>query len=796
MNYTTEQFKAVGAWKAALGFLPVPKRDGADNGQRYVLLNGTTGNFCLDFIGGLERKTQRDEAWSCDVGHYVTCVDGSITVNRWDKQLSEETYSLRSVVTQIHEFHRHLEKTSPDSSRGIASHVLRVFRQIRTAVDEQNNALRSLRVLLHLLASAATDQHRLNRDLELWGITPEIVESSQGIPDATWLPLHNDLSGIGRSDDLRPYIELVLRHSSGTVFQEAHVEAELYPTLSFPGLERSAIVRPRTVPSEAGVYFTPPALARTLAEEATRDIEPVEGRELILFDPACGSGELLKECLRLLSLRPYRSQVRAIGWDKSPSAVDMARFVLAWEKRTWPAAQVSVEVRQQDSLSGAPWPANVDILIMNPPFKSWLRMSHEEREVVGGITGASYRPNLAIAFAHLGLGVLRDGGTLAMITPNSLFEASSGRSVRSSLAEVLTPQLIARLGEQTVFARALVDAGIYIGKRKPANDVQTTVLWADSRANSLNRALRGLRKWRGIEAEPLTDEGFSVYRRDDIGKTGSPWVARDYRAWMTYKKIRSTKQTVPAKKLFDIKLGVRLGNDAFIVSNEYVQKLTENERQFFRPAVVNLSISDAKLNENYYVFYPYSNGLPAIATENELEQHVPTYFQEVLLPAKPKLSARKSLVRAGLNWWELLEHRAWLREHRSKIVSKYFGKGRSFAFDHTGEFVVVVGSAWLLNKGALDLDRTDDEIYFALLAYLSSSTTEDLLKYVSIQVSGGQWDLSNKYLENLPILDLAKLAKLEPNRLNDLVQTGIRISEGKVDRWADVDELVDSILNR
>src|ERR1043166_5411167 len=109
-----------------------------------------------------------------------------------------------------------------------------------------------------------------------------------------------------------------------------------------------------------------------------------------------------------------------------------------------------------------------------------------------------------------------------------------------------------------------------------------------------------------------------------------------------------------------------------------------------------------------------------------------------------------------MNWWELLEHRAWLREHRAKIVSKYFGKGRSFAFDKTGEYVVVVGSAWLLNKGAVDIDVTDDEIYFALLTYLSSSTTENLLKYVSIQVSGGQWDLSNKYLETLPVLDFAK----------------------------------------
>jgi adenine-specific DNA-methyltransferase len=423
-------------------------------------------------------------------------------------------------------------------------------------------------------------------------------------------------------------------------------------------------------------------------------------------------------------------------------------------------------------------------------------MSPEEQEAVIRITEATYRPNLAIAFAHLALAVLRDRGVLAMITPNSLFEASSGRSVRAALAEVLTPQLIARLGEQTVFARALVDAGIYVGKRIADNSAAiTTVLWADSRPNSLNRALRGLRKWRTVDGEPLADEGFSVYRRDDIGKSAGPWVARDYKSWVTYRSIRNTKRVVSAKKLFDIRLGVRLGNDAFVLPKEYVLKLPINEQQFFRPAVMNLSISDAVLNDNYYVFYRYSTGLPEISSEDELERYVPTYFAEVLLPAKSKLAARKTLARAGMNWWELLEHRAWLRERHPKIVSKYFGKRRSFAFDKTGDYVVVVGNAWLLNKGTIELDVTDEEISYALLTYLSSSTTEDLLKYVSIQVSGGQWDLSNKYLETLPVPDFSKLAKTDHDIFNELVQVGIRISEGRLDRWADVDELVTCILN-
>ena len=112
-----EQFKLVGAWRTALGQLPVFMRGTAENQERYVLLNGGKGNFCLDFMGGVDQTTQRIYAWSCDVGHYVTIAGDTVVVNRWEKGAPEERFSYRSVCAQLPEFQRHLEKTTPDQSR-------------------------------------------------------------------------------------------------------------------------------------------------------------------------------------------------------------------------------------------------------------------------------------------------------------------------------------------------------------------------------------------------------------------------------------------------------------------------------------------------------------------------------------------------------------------------------------------------------------------------------------------------------------------------------------------------------
>jgi len=806
-----EQFKMVGAWRTALGMLPVFLRGTAENQERYVLLNGSKGNFCLDFLGGIDQTSQRIAAWSSDVGHYITVAGDLVVVNRWEKGATEERFSYRSVCQHLPEFHRHLEKSTPDQSRNIVNHVLAVFRRIRTVAGEQNNGLRSLRMLLHLLASAAAGRDTLiAENLSEWGLTPDVVEPSQAITAATWRPLYNDLSGIGRYDTLPPDFDLVVRHAAGAVFQDAHLEAQFSEQRWLQGFEGPAFVDPRATPTETGVYFTPSALARTLAEEALRTVQAVDNKTLVVFDPACGSGELLKECLRQMRHGVVGRRVRIIGWDKSPAAVDMARFVLAWESRAWLANEVEVEITLHDSLT-VPWPGNIDILVMNPPFKAWPLMQPQEQNAVSQILGASYRPNLAMAFAHRALDVLAEDGVLAMIAPNSLLDSDSGSDTRRAMAEKLNPKLIARLGDQSYFSRALVDAGLYVGKRKTSlqEAMPTAVLWADSRQNSLNYALRGLRKWRGAEVEPINEEGFSVYLRTDIGTTGSPWIARGYDAWSRFKSFQHSKMMIPANKVFDIRQGSRLGNDVFVMPREYVQGMPKREQRFFRPAVMNPSVADGKLSPLYYAFYPYTDGLPEITSEEELKGYVPQYYKERLLPAKKALSARKQ---ADINWWDLLRPRAWQKARTAKIVSKYFGGSRAFAFDATGYFVVIVGHGWLLKKGrateeapsdddlvqevvnVLDgLEPTEDEIYLATLAYLSSSVAYDLIEYMSPQVAGGQLNLSNKYLGDLPIPDLVKLA---PARLAELIRIGRMITEEtSFDHWSEVDEIVLSALS-
>jgi adenine-specific DNA-methyltransferase len=789
----TSRFKNIESWQSALGLLCVPLRDDVHDPQSYVLLNGISGNFCLDFAPPSDHLERRAAAWSSDVGHYVAVCEDTVMVHRWDRPSPGNRYSWRSVVKNIHAFHRYLEGDEPDRTKGIVNHVLRVFRTLRESLRERKAGTDSLEALVCLLACAASGVGRSNIDANEWGLSPRALEIASDMPLATWESLYSDLIGVGRYDVLRPDFELVLRHAAGALFQEAHIEASISQNLRLPGMETEAKLVANAKP-ETGVYFTPPAIARSLADEAIRVIWNDSLKDITIFDPACGSGELLRECLKLLKMRRYAGNVNVIGFDNSPSSIAMARVVLAFEKRYWDSSKLTIDLTQKDSLSSQ-WPSGVNILIMNPPFQSWQQMDEPTRDAIAPLLGKHLKnkPNLAMAFAILAIDAMDDDSVLAMVVPSSFLEGNSGRQVREKIAEKLNPVLIAKFGHQRAFFHALVDAGMYIGAARHLPHKDPAILWADPQPTSLSRALRGLRRWHGAEIEPLKEEGFSVYLKKDAAASGAPWVARSFDSWKCYEAAKKNPKVIAAKKIFDIKQGVRLGSDVFIVPKDTVNSWPETERSFFRPAVMNPSIVDGRLDDSYYVFYPYSAGLPKLESEDDLARNVGSYYITKLQPAKNRLASRGSLRREkSLNWWDLIWPRPWHEGNPSKIISKYFGGDRSFALDQTGEFVVVVGHAWLLLDMISASMLTTEELQFATLAYLNSGTAQSLLEYVSVQVSGGQVDLSAKYVCDLPVINCAKC---EPALVGQLVECGKRIANGTIDRWSDVDDLVSYIVS-
>lgn len=745
-------------WRTQLGLMPVPLF-GHRNERRHVLLNGSKGNFCLDLATDeQDNGAERNRAWSADVGHYVKVDRDAVRVWRWD-HASPETYKHALVAENIAKFQTYLEERQPSKSSSVVNHFMSIYRQVRTMLGEQVTGPDALQAFLYLLASADEGRNGAITRVD-WTKLPRARELADSLSSHQREGLRKNIVHVRPGDQLKPIIPLVLRHASGRLFQEAHYLVELDPQMSFFGAPEARNVGHDSI---SGAFFTPSPLVRTVVEEALKAQPPTDA-DITVLDPACGSAEFLREALRQLQMRGHTHRVKLVGWDISRAALAMARFVLDWE-RSQSNLDVEVVLEQQDALALGAWNTGARLILMNPPFISWQGMSEEHKHRLSEHLGtlASKRPDYASAFFHNAINALPDGGVVGAVLPASLLDGESYVELRNFVAAKVKPHLIARLGSHTIFADATVDAGLYVGVRGQL-DRPPLAVWSNHKADSSARALRRLRS-----ITPQTTSGyvfdncdFSVYAAAHLGKDGSSWAPRSYTAYRLLQEVGGLPRV---KNLFDVSQGTITGlNSAFLVSRDYVQTLPKGERKYFRPAVVNNSIVDGVLNDATYVFYPHGNRLK-IDSEEALLKKLTVFAADRLLPNKAALRKRSRIKRD--QWWVLSLPRQKLDAIGPKILSTYFGGAGSFAWDPDGRYIPIQGYGWT--------PKTDEiaGCEAAYLALLNHPLTDVLLSGVSNNLSGGQWNLSERYVNHLP------LPKLQPDSALTEVLLGIGSALGK-----------------
>lgn len=745
-------------WRTALGYLPVALRGEAGE-RRFVMLNGAHGNFCLDlreeWAGTQER---REVAWSADVDHYVRVHANEVEVLRWD-QSDMLRSSVADVVNNLQAFQQYLESAKAPRDRSVVAHALGIYNRLRSILPDDSQGLEGFLYALHAAVGEqdkATAWSDLDRCAEAWG---RISSSAQE-------RIRSDLL-MPRSEDKRPQLPLVIRHAMGRIFQEAHNLVMVSPQLSLLD-DRDLIVVGKAT-RIGGAYFTPTPLVRTLVEQCLTP-ELLTRPKLVILDPACGSGEFLRECVRQLSLKAFAGRLEIVGFDVSEPAVLMARFALAQETRCL-GQRASVRIECCDALT-VRWPSSADICLMNPPYASWRTLPVAARDALRETLGdlAGPRPDLAFAFLLKGVQCLRDDGLLGAVVPASLLDGDSAAPLRERIDELMLKRVLVRLGNQSIFDEATVDASLYVGQRRVASTAghgPSLMVWADHASGSSDRALRALRSldWHPSDGSvEMERPGFSIY--SEPSQSAQTWAPRPL---SSYRLLRKFDRLPRLSSVYTVKQGTITGfNDAFLLADSAYRKLPKGERRYFRKAIVNSSIRDGRIIPGPWVFFPYGEGVESLDSEAALLKVLPSYAEAHLLPFKKQLSSR-----AGIsNWWHLTRSREVHERRTPKVMSTYFGSAGSFAWDFEGEFVVVQGYVWEPVQPYEDSQR----LGLATVAIMSSGMAADLIAAVSNNLAGGQFNLSKRFMSKMPfvrITDEQLRAQIE-----QLASIGLAISRG------------------
>lgn len=713
----------------------------------YVLANGSAAGIIVSSESAAEQTGLEPgrAAWSANANQFVIMGRSHVIVHNWFRPKYPDVFPLDRVDQQLDRFYAHLHKTAPQSSSSIVSHSIGAFRVLRSLMGESASGHTALVCFLAVLGRLAENEAvelGIPRAAALEPLDPLEHLTQKQLDSVTKL-----LLGGNHPLGLRPYVTLLLRHASGSLFEEAHTEATLdpQPVFDYEGLLPNPAVPQRRRRDHAGEYFTPSDIARALVEESFHHLSAGSVPQVLrVFDPACGSGEFLREILRVVENSPLKLEsVHLTGWDRSASGIALTRFSMQTEQAYFPL-RMEFEIKQTDSLDpGGSWPS-ANLIVMNPPFASGSSIVPEARSALESVIGAPLRGRFDLAHVFLARAVraTEEQGVLGAIMPASFLSGNAGAHFRTDLLRNHKVASVVRLGSRSIFRGAKADTCMIVAARRPRLS-PTTMIWTDRSRPASTVAIRRLRKiryHRQSVPDGIRDRGFAIYETHAINAPpgGASWNPTPLEAVRLSAELGSTAKV---SDYFEVRQGVLTGhNDAFLLSEEEWQSLPSGERLFFRRAVMGEDIRFGHLLSQSYVFYPY--GPLRITSGEELTERLPVYLSKWLMPSQEKLS-RRPRVR---NWWELTEHRAWQVRPQKKMVSKYFGGLGSFAFDIDGDRVVVQGYGWLPKRGS----RLVEIEAYASLAVLNSDLFMSLVSGVSQQLDGGQWNLSKRYVSILP----------------------------------------------
>ncbi|MBK9731240.1 MAG: N-6 DNA methylase [Chitinophagaceae bacterium] len=758
----------INTWRKKLGYFPQSLFQKKHQHEKYVLLNGKGGNFCVDYTEE-DPINCRSYAWSANVGHYISIKGSKLKLFRWDKFSATDELEVSRVVNDIESFNDYIAKQRVDTTKDSINLSLSLYRQIRASLRDKKGE-ESLNALLCVFASYEDNASLTNINKMKWGLSDKAISSAKELNRTIWNQIMDQIDEGIPSLKIKPKIEILLRHAAGQIFQEAHFESVFPSQLQFPEFMPSAIKGHKFSPTFSS-HYTPTSIVRSIVEEVLRGFELKEKHQITILDPAVGSGEFLKEILRQLNLTGYSGKIKLIGWDISQAAIDLANFSICFEKQAAiNPSRITVELFKKNALTKSDsWDVSSDIILMNPPFISWENMGESEKEAVIEILQDNFkgRPNMAGAFLWKAANSLNYGGRIGCIVPSSILEADSFIKLRNELSVRMHIDFLGKLGDHSVFEEAISAPSILISTSLNT-DKPIQLMWSDNSPDGYASGLRELRKITSILSAPqpfiLPGNNFSFYYIPQLNNKN--WTPIDFAAYQLIEKLNGMPKV---KDLFEIKQGVRTGlNKAFIIDKIFYESLLKREQKYFRPVITNDSIHFGSLNDNAYIFY--AEGKNAIKNENELKSAVPTFYSIKFSEYVDRLStrARKSI----LNYWRLSEHRNWQLDSSPKIVSKEFGLAGSFAFDVEGIFVAERSHAWLSKELAQSIN-----IGHAYIAVLSMNIVNDLLKGVSKQIMSGSYYLSSKFINDMPLPNLFDNS-INPKVKGELIDIGKLLSLG------------------
>ena len=502
-----------------------------------------------------------------------------------------------------------------------------------------------------------------------------------------------------------------------------------------------------------GATYTPPMLARFVAQRIV-DNADLDGRaELTLLDPAIGDGELVLALLEALAGKT-RAAIRVSGFDTDAAALaEAARRIDAAGH-----ANVRHDLARESFLdfvsrngaadSGC---ASFDLIVANPPYVRTQVMGAERARQLAVAFGLAGRVDLYHAFL---LGIARTlaaDGTAAIIVSNRFMTTKGAGAMRAALRRRFDLREVWDLGDTRLFDAAVLPAVIVArGTAAPRGEpARFTSIYKtnDAAAAHANDPVAALAHEGPVEIE---DGRRFVVRHgalsgsggdDEIWRLGSQsgdeWLATVARhAWKRFGGIGN------------IRVGVKTCADRIFIRHDWDSAFGDAKPELLRPLTTHhlagrfRAVTPEKHRE---ILYPHevANGRRRAVP---LEAHPKS--RAYLESYRAVLEGRSYVLQVGRLWYELWvphDPRAWTLP---KLVFRDISERPMFWIDLDGS--VVNGDCYWMTAA-----RPDGVDLLWLAAAVANSTFAEAFydRCFNNKLYAGRRRFITQYVEQFPLPD-------------------------------------------
>ena len=473
-----------------------------------------------------------------------------------------------------------------------------------------------------------------------------------------------------------------------------------------------------------GIVYTPEVIVNYMVS-LLPTLESVK-----ICDPSCGNGEFLvniagkifqymKQCKSLRTIENYYYSLKNLtGFDIDETALLECRERLNYLARQYQFNSINWNLKKIDAINQKSWTSevsNYDTVIGNPPYVRIQHLGTERRIAIENgnwnlMTGCT---DLYILFFEMGLNLLKNGGNLVYITPNSWMKSQFGKNLRENLSKKHDLNFVIDFSNYQVFP----EVATYTAISKVIKNGKSKDLINGLRCKTINN--------NKIRMSPIT-----INKNEDIWNPVSEAESRNFN------EIRS----LPLKlcDIADIHVGIQTQADnVFIFDEKYLNFGIEPE---IMKRIYRASTSKGEMNKsNLWIIYPYENG--KLIPVQKLKHLFPGAYKYLHANKLRLLSRDKGNINAN-KWYGYGREVSIVSGFGKKILTSGINRKPNFK-PCPNENSLFYSGYCIKPKEGISAKK--------LLIQLNSKNMEEYIKIVSRPFKNGWYSYAKSYIKDFPI---------------------------------------------